>query len=199
MCHWPFWTRAECRRSGSGSCCAGAGCPSQTCAPSPVPCSPASPGPPHSGSSPESEHHAPLLFPVQTKKWLDSFYYCCLHIISIIKLSSTRIIWQDYWCLHNTWISSEEFTKCGKWLSTKTLIPFNHTSKCCSSSPFCADMWRSLACSELISCCSFWDSDWVSIIFCVSSSFDLEVSYTLIIQHESISINNSQTLENSKH
>lgn len=118
-----------------------------------------------------------------------------------LKCFSTRIIWKHYWCLQKTWISTEKSStgRCGKWLFIKTLIPFNPTSKCCSSSPFCADMWRSLACSELISCCNFWDSDWVSIIFCVSSSFDLEVSYTLIIQHECISINNSQTLENSKH
>lgn len=87
----------ECRRSGSGSCCAGVGCLSQTSAPSPAPCSPASLGPPHSGSSPESEHHAPLLFPVKTKKWCDVFFFTVVYTLFLsLKCFSTRIIRKHY-------------------------------------------------------------------------------------------------------
>ena len=50
------------------------------------------------------------------------------------------------------------------------------TSRCCSSSPFWADMCSSLACSELRSCWSFWVSDWDSITLWVSSSPDRAVS-----------------------
>ena len=62
------------------------------------------------------------------------------------------------------------------------------TSRCCSSSPFWADMCSSLACSELRSCWSFWVSDWDSITLWVSSSPDRAVSCTTTSQRSNNTI-----------